>query len=145
MAYNGVQQIVYRTSDGLVLRYGHCDFASQDDYNPGTESVVENDYRFTKSPRKHKYNWNGSAIIDNGAYVIKSIVQMLDEIEAACTTQQWAAIEDWIDNHYMFAYRLNRGGYIKARERIQAAYDGAQIPQAIYDIIMGVIPTEEAP
>ena len=145
MAYNGTQQIVYRTSDGLVLRFGHCDFVSQDDFDGGVESVIENNYSFQHSPKRHKYNWNGSLIIDNGAYIIKSIEKILNEIESACTVQQWEAIETWLDNHYMFVYSLRLGGYVKARAKIQAAYDAAQIPQAIYDIIMGIIPTEDTP
>jgi hypothetical protein len=145
MAYNGSQQIVYRTSDGLILRYGFCDFAAQGDFNIGSESIVENDFRFEHNPKRYKYNWNGSGIDDNGAYVVKSVEQIFEEIENTCTAQQWEAIENWIDNHYMFAYKLSLGGYIKARERIQAAYDGAQIPQEIYNIIMAIIPTEDTP
>jgi hypothetical protein len=145
MAYNGIQQIVYRTSDGLVLRFGHCDFVSQDDFDGGVESIVENDYKFPTGLRDNEYIWTGSTVNDNGAYIKKNQKQILEEIETAATAQQWLDVQEYIDSHCMVLCYIDRKQYVNARARIQKAYDDTDISLEVYTLLMAAIPTEDTP
>lgn len=145
MSYSGAQQIVYRTSDGLILRYGFCDFAAQNDFDGGTETVVEDDYKFQYDLKKREYTWNGSNVVDNGAYTIKNTSQILEEIEAAATAQEWLDVQAYIDSHCMVLCNLDKNKYVAARARVQKAYDDTEITLALYNLIMAAIPTEDTP
>lgn len=58
------RQVVYRLSDGLVLRYGYVDFAACPNFDPFTEAIIVSDFMFDPGPPQSiaiAWWWDGAA------------------------------------------------------------------------------------
>ena len=139
-----IQQNVVQQSDNRVLRYGFCDFATDGQFDPVTESIVEKDFTFTEPLEAREWYWNGvTQTFDMGAEIPAKVgrIQILHEImldaEAAGDFQQ---ILEALDKRPSFIAALDAYNYDLARSIVDMALAAGDITQVQKDRILTRIP-----
>ncbi len=62
-----MKQVVIEKTTGKVLRWGYCDFASEDIFNPDAEEIITTDFSFSPDIDEVAWRWNGELFIQGEA------------------------------------------------------------------------------
>jgi hypothetical protein len=154
MAYNGVKQVVIKTSTNKVKRWGHCDFAIDDTFDPVTESVIEKDFEFDhgfvytwnegtstfdKNNKQDEDNYTLQDLLDMGVRITPGMVKNKIKLEAVDNDQRKRirqAIRDGF-NQNILEYEWN-----DVRDCVEDYLEEGLITQDDYDLIDTILPED---
>ena len=55
-----MREIIIEKTTGKVLRWGYCDFANDDMFNPDVEEIILSDFVFPPGIDEQIWYWNGT-------------------------------------------------------------------------------------